>query len=141
MTDTADSARKHDDAFNAHDAAARRACEASDIAVVLPGGIELHGPDQVLGMVMMFWEGMPDVHLTIHSTVEQGDAIAVEGTLSGHHTGPIRAPQGEIPPSGNFVQLRYAGVKRIRDGKLASENLYFDQLEFLQQVGAMPGPA
>jgi hypothetical protein len=36
------------------------------------------------------------------------------------------------------VTLRYVSVKRIRDGKVAAERLHFDQLEFLQQVGALP---
>jgi ketosteroid isomerase-like protein len=34
--------------------------------------------------------------------------------------------------------LRYVSVKQTRDGKVATERLYFDQLEFLQQIGALP---
>jgi hypothetical protein len=30
-------------------------------------------------------------------------------------------------------------VRRCRGGEIVSEHLYFDQLEFLQQIGAMPG--
>ena len=61
-----------------------------------------------------------------------------EGTLTGTHTGTFRSPQGEVPPSGGRVTLRYASVKQIREGKLVSERLYFDQLSFLQQIGAIP---
>ena len=65
------------------------------------------------------------------------EIVFAEGTLTGTHTGAFRTPQGEIPASVNTVQLRYAAVKRFRGGKLVSEHLYFDQLEFLQQLGVM----
>jgi predicted ester cyclase len=58
--------------------------------------------------------------------------------VHGTHMGPFRVPAGEIPPSGNKVTLRFATVKEIKEGKLVSEHLYFDQLEFMQQIGAMP---
>ena len=35
------------------------------------------------------------------------------------------------------MSLRYATVKRFKGDRLVSEHLYFDQLEFLQQLGAM----
>ena len=62
-------------------------------------------------------------------------------TRSRHPHRHFRAPQGDIPASGNRIELRYATVKRVRDGRVASEHLYFDQLEFLQQLGALPAPS
>lgn len=54
------------------------------------------------------------------------------------HTGTFRSAQGDIPASGNRVAPRYASVKLIQEGKVALEHLYFDQLEFVQQIGALP---
>ena len=138
MSEIAEAARRHDDAFNAHDPAARRETEAPDIHVVLPGGIELDGTDQTVQFVSVFWDALPDANLSSSSALEQADTIAIEGTLSGHHTGTFRTPQAEIPPTQNPVTLRYASFKTIREGKVADERLYFDQLEFLQQLGALP---
>jgi steroid delta-isomerase-like uncharacterized protein len=128
-------ARRHDEAFNAQDADGRIAIEASDIEVVMPGGMKLRGREQVMEVVRAFWKAMPDVKIALESQLAAGDAVVAEGTLSGTHSGTFRTPQGEIPASGNSVTLRYAAVKRFRDGKLESEHLYFDQLEFLQQLG------
>ena len=61
-----------------------------------------------------------------------------EGFLTGTHTGVFATPQGEIPASGNPVNLRYASVKRVAGGKIVSEHLYFDQMEFMTQIGALP---
>jgi steroid delta-isomerase-like uncharacterized protein len=137
MADVGDLARRHDDAFNSQDADARREIEASDIEVVMPGGMTLSGHEQVMHVVRAFWEALPDARLTIHDEVVAGDVVVHEGTLAGTHAGTFRTPQSELSPTGNRVTLRYATVKRFDDGRLVSEHLYFDQLEFLQQLGAM----
>jgi steroid delta-isomerase-like uncharacterized protein len=138
MADTIEAARRHDEAFNAHDPEARIAAMTPDIETVLPGGMTLLGPEQAIGFLKAFWEALPDAHIIARNQVAEGDTIALEGTLTGTHTGTFRAPQGDIPATGNRIELRYAAVKKVRDGKVASEHLYFDQLDFLQQLGVLP---
>ena len=138
MSDPTEAARRHNEAFNAQDAEGRRAIEASDIEAVLPGGLVLQGPEQTLGIVRAFWEALPDARIVVDNQFVAGETVVAEGTLTGTHTGTFRAPQGEVPPSGNPVRLRYASVKQICDGKVVRERLYFDQLEFLQQIEALP---
>lgn len=139
MLESMEIARKHDVAFNAQDAQGRAAVEATDFEVIMPGGLVLRGSEEYLGVVNAFWEALPNAEITVDNTVCAGDTVVAEGALTGTHTGPFRSPQGEIPASGNPVRLRYASVKRIQDGRIVSEHLYFDQLEFLQQIGAFPG--
>ncbi len=139
MTEGLEAARRHDEAFNSHDAAARVATVTADIESVLPGGMTLRGPDQVAEVVGRFWEALPDVRVIADNEITSGAFAVIEGRLIGTHSGTFRTPQGDIPPSGNQVSLRYASVKRIEGGKIASEHLYYDQMEFLQQIGAMPG--
>lgn len=135
--DVMELARRHDEAFNSHDPDGRMAIESSEVEVLYPGGLELRGPEQVLQMVRAFWEAMPDGTIDVESQWAAGDVVFAEGTLRGTQTGGFKTPQGEIPASGNLVSVRYATVKRFEDGELVSEHLYFDQLEFLQQLGAM----
>jgi steroid delta-isomerase-like uncharacterized protein len=138
MADAVETVRRYDEAFNAQDPEARMANQTPDIEVVMPGGMTLLGPEQVAEVVQVFWEALPDGQISHENEVAAGDRVVIEGTLTGTHTGAFRSPQGEIPATGNRIQLRYASVRRIRDGKVASEHLYFDQLEFLQQLGALP---
>jgi steroid delta-isomerase-like uncharacterized protein len=138
MADAVAATRRHDDAFNAHDADARMASETPDIETILPGGITLRGHQEVVSFLAIFWEALPDAKVTYEGAVAAGDTVVIEGTLTGTHTGTFRGPAGDIPPTRNAITLRYASVKRVRDGKVASEHLYFDQLEFLQQLGALP---
>jgi hypothetical protein len=76
--------------------------------------------------------------ITRENEFSGADMIVTEGYLIGTHTGTFRSRQGDVPASGNRVSLRYASVRMVRDGKIAWEHLYFDQLEFLQQIGAIP---
>jgi steroid delta-isomerase-like uncharacterized protein len=138
MADALDLAQQHDEAFNSQDADARKRIEADNIEVTMPGGMTMQGPDQVIEVVRVFWEALPDGKINAEKSISAGDTVVNEGSLTGTHTGPFRSPAGEVPPSGNNVNLRYAAVKRFEGDKLVSEHLYFDQLEFMQQIGAMP---
>jgi steroid delta-isomerase-like uncharacterized protein len=140
MGDALEAAKRADEAFNAHDVDARLAANTDDTLFVMPGGTQLRGPEQA-DLLRAFWDALPDVTITWKNYVESGSLIAGEGVLTGTHTGPFRTPQGEIPPSGKQVTLPYAFIRRVEDGKIASERLYFDQMEFLQQLGALPEPA
>jgi len=137
MGEALEAAKRADDAFNAHDVEARLAVNRDDTELVMPGGMQLRGREQA-DVLRAFWEALPDATITWTNHVESGSLIAGEGVLTGTHTGTFRTPQGEIPPSGSQVALPYAFIRRVEGGKIASEHLYFDQMEFLQQLGAMP---
>ena len=137
MPTVIDLAKQHDDAFNSHDADARMAIEDPDVELTMPGGMTLRGHEQVMQAVRSFWEALPDSKVRPADHFAAGDVVVTEGAISGTHSGTFRTPQGEIPPTGNPVTLRYAAVKRFRNDRLVSEHLYFDQLEFLQQLGAL----
>jgi predicted ester cyclase len=140
MGEALEAAKRADDAFNAHDVDARLAVNNDDTELVMPGGIKLRGREQV-DVLRAFWEALPDATITWENHVESGSMIAGDGVLTGTHSGPFRTPQGEIPPSGRQVRLPYAFIRRVEGGKIASERLYFDQMAFLQQLGAPPQPS
>jgi len=52
-------------------------------------------------------------------------------------------PNGPIPPTGKRVTTHSVSILRMKDDLIASEHVYFDQLEMLTQLGlkpAAPGP-
>jgi predicted ester cyclase len=137
MADVIELARRHDDAFHSQDADGRAAIEAPDMEFVMPGGMTLRGHEQVMQAVRAFWDALPDATITAVDQVAVGNVVVAEGTIAGTHNGTFQTPQGEIPRTGNPVSVRYAAVKRFEGDRLVSEHLYFDQLELLQQLGAM----
>jgi hypothetical protein len=66
-------------------------------------------------------------------------AAAAEGTLTGTQDGVLRTPNGDVAPTGRPVELRWAAVYVIDGDTLKSEHLFFDQMDFLGQLGLVPG--
>lgn len=78
----------------------------------------------------------PDIDWTVLSFVEQGDAFADEWSFVATHTGPFQLPDGgELPPSGRRVELRGMEYVAVHDGKIVVDNLYYDNMAVLAQLG------
>jgi hypothetical protein len=53
--------------------------------------------------------------------------------------GPLATPTGEtLPPTGRRVSVRGVDVQTHLGGGVARHHIYFDQVEFLAQLGLMP---
>ena len=127
---------RHVAAFNARDEDAFP--WAADLEFVAPGGAQLRGRDEVLGFFHGFWEAFPDARNEVVRLIGEGSTCAGEGTFTGTHTGTMRTPTGELPPTGRRVQFGWMAMYEFRGDALASEHLYFDQAELLGQLGLMP---
>ena len=136
MSSARDVILKHIDAVNAHDNDAEP--WAADAELVAPGG-QANGRDAVLGFLGVFHEAFPDIRLEIKQLVTDGSAAAAEGTLKGTHTGVLHTPNGDVPPTGQAVELRWAAIYATDGDTLKSEHLFFDQMDFLGQLGLLPG--
>ena len=110
---------------------------AADAQMVAPGA-QASGRDEVLGFLGVFWEAFPDLRLENVQLVVDGSAAAAEGTLTGTHDGVLHSPGGDIPPTGRRVELRWAAVYATNGDTLKSEHLFFDQMDFLGQLGLLP---
>jgi predicted ester cyclase len=122
-------------AVNARDIDGYLANQQPDVEFVLPGGVTLRGRDQVRQYTEALWQAFPDGILAFGAQVFGGDAAATEVVFTGTHTGPVVTPNGSIPPTGRTVTLRSASIIRIKDGLVASEHVYLDQLEMMTQLG------
>jgi len=86
--------------------------------------------------------GFPDATYTVGTFVEQGDSFADEFTVVGTHTGPLLLPDGtRLPPTGRRVEIKGMELVRVRDGQIVVDNLYYDSMAVLAQLGLVPQPA
>jgi steroid delta-isomerase-like uncharacterized protein len=100
------------------------------------------GPQNVAehrGYAETFKAAIPDAHMEIERIVVEGDEVAAIGKFKGTHSGPLRGPQGEIPPSGNTLDLPFADFFTVTDGMITDHRTYFDQIAMFTALGAMPG--
>ena len=123
MTDPKSVIDRHVQAFAAKDAEAEP--YGADAEMVAPGG-QFAGRDQVLGFLGAFWEAFPDGRLEMVRSIGEGSSVAAEGVFSGTHTGILRTPNGDVPPSGKPVKLRWMAMYEVSGDELISEHLYFD---------------
>jgi steroid delta-isomerase-like uncharacterized protein len=101
----------------------------------------VHGRDELRGLLGVFWTAIPDFQHDVSDVVESGDLVALRGTATGTHTGPLVGPMGEIPPSGRTVSFPFAAWARVEDGMIREFRGYWDVMGFMQQIGAIPEPA
>ena len=111
---------------------------AADAELVAPGG-QASGRDAVLAFLGVFHEAFPDLRLNVKQLLTDGPAAAAEGTITGTHDGVLHTPNGDVGPTGRAVELRWAAVYLTDGDTLKSEHLFFDQMEFLGQLGLLPG--
>lgn len=135
MAETADVVQQHITAFNARDTEADP--WSADAEMIAPGA-SLKGRAEVLGFLGVFQEAFPDGRLEIRKLLVDGTAAAVEGTFIGTHNGILHSPAGDVPPTGKPVEFRWAAAYETGGSELLSEHLYFDQLDFLAQLGLLP---
>ena len=111
MPDAKDVILKHIAAVNDHDSAAEP--WAADAELVAPGG-QASGRDEVIAFLGVFHEAFPDLQLEV-------------------------TPNGDVAPTGKAVEFRWAAVYATDGDTLKSEHLFFDQMDFLGQLGLLPG--
>ena len=112
---------------------------ATDIEMKGPGA-SLRGLAQLRPYLEAWFTAFPDLKHQVVSTVDAGDTVTVELRITGTHTGPMRTPKGELPPTGRKVVWEACDVMQIAHGKVSSWHAYVDQISFLAQLGLLPAP-
>ena len=136
MPSARDVVLKHIDAVNGRDRDADP--WAADAEMTAPGA-QVSGRDNVIGFIAVFQEAFSDLRLEIKELLTDGSAAAAEGILSGTHDGVLPSPNGDVAPTGRAVALPWAAVYVTDGDTLKSEHLFFDQMDFLGQLGLLPG--
>jgi len=140
--DNATFARSLMESINAHDAERGAALIPDDTEwEEVPTGTRYRGPDGWREN-FSFWIGaFPDGRVEITNLVASDTAVVVEYVGRGTNTGPIASPEGEIPPTGRSVEMRFCDVWEFREGRLAGGRSYFDMASLMAQLGLSSEPA
>jgi len=78
----------------------------------------------------------PDSHITTEILIAEGDMVVGYFTYSGTQEGAM----GPFPATGKKADLKYLGILRIEDGKIAEMWVEWDNMTFLTQLGHFPLP-
>jgi ketosteroid isomerase-like protein len=129
-----------DDAWNAQDVDTFRARHKPDVIVRWPGttsptvGIKDHTEKSIA-----FWKTFPDQELDnrpYRVFFASGDWTCSIARFRGTMKGSMRTAGGiELPPTGKSFEVDFYTVARWDNGQIVEENLMYDLVTFMKQIG------
>ena len=119
------------------------ACYAEDAVIVTPDQGEIRGREGIADYFKQQADAFPDMNYEYLHKHESGDVAIDEGFFTGTNTAPLPMPSGEsLSATGKPVRVRACDAATVRSGLITNHRLYFDQVEFLEQLGLYPaGPS
>ncbi len=108
-----------------------------DVQTIDPGAGTLVGLDALKTYEQGFQRAFPDSKLVLKSAIQAGNKLAIEGVYIGTHTGPLRSPRGEIPPTNRPLSLEFSDLFEIDGNRITRHRIYYDQVQFMSQLGLM----
>jgi hydroxyacylglutathione hydrolase len=129
---------------------ARRYFEAIDrreleeaVALWMPGARDLVrgradviAPDGVRGFLAELMQAMPDLRMEVVSTTTEGERCGVQWRLRGTFAGP--GSLGGVAPTGSPIDLEGFDLVTVRDGLIAANDAFTDNMTVARQMGLMP---
>lgn len=92
------------------------------------------GPEEIAAYFEDAFAAIPDFHMDVIALVEQGDDVFVHWHLTGTHQGELLG----IAPTGKPLAIDGMDHFVIRDGRVLSNFVVFDQMQYARQIGMMP---
>jgi len=113
---------------------------AADAVLVAPDAGEIQGNEEVVAWSTEFLDAFPDARYESVYAHESGNTAIDEGYFVGTNTGPLVSPTGEtMPATGRSVRFRACDIATVEGGLITSHRFYFDQQEFMGQLGLVEG--
>lgn len=102
--------------------------------VVLHTVPEIKGAANAKAYYANYVTGFSDREFTVKETFAQGNKLTKYWVFKGKHTGDFFG----IPATGKTISVEGCTIATIINGKITEERDFFDNLEFLRQLGLMP---
>ncbi|AZQ73664.1 ester cyclase [Streptomyces sp. L500] len=121
------------DTWNRGDLAAMTRFWSPDMVHYGRDGEPLPGTD-VAAEMARFMNAFPDLRLTVHAMVAEGDLVATRLTVEATHKGEYLG----VPATGRAVRVPLLGQLRVVDGAVVEHWGVADGLYLLEQLGLLP---
>ena len=119
--------------INRKDLSGLRELWSGDIVVRFPDRT-CRGIAEVAGYFEDTFAALPDLRLEPVAVVEQGDDVFARWRITGTQTGPVQGIAG----TGRRIELDGMDHFVLRDGRIVSNFVIFDQMQYSRQLGILP---
>lgn len=128
-----------DDAWNAQDLDTFAKRHKTDTVVRWPGQPATHGVEAHKQEALDFFRAFPDQHLDNRPykvlIASDGWTCSV-ARFKGTFSGPMKGPDGsDIPPTGKSFEVDFCTVAHWDNDQIVEENLFYDLVSFMKQIG------
>lgn len=94
------------------------------------------GIDSARAFYSNFLTGFSNIKFTIVDVFGQGEKLVKQWNFKGKHTGDFFG----IPATGKDVDLDGSTIVLMKNGKIAAEQDFFDNMDLMTQLGLIPTP-
>jgi steroid delta-isomerase-like uncharacterized protein len=129
----ADLVRWNFEAINRRDASMLKQLWTAETVVRFPDRT-CTGADEIAAYFEEVFAAMPDWHMEAVRIAAQDDDVFVRWHLTGTHSGPLLG----IEPTGKALAVDGMDHFVVRQGKIVSNFVIFDQMQYARQIGMMP---
>ncbi|HZN72975.1 MAG TPA: nuclear transport factor 2 family protein [Micromonosporaceae bacterium] len=113
-------------------------CYAENAVIITPDQGEVTGRDQIIEWWRPFLEGFSELAWEPLRELEAGNTAIDEGWFGGVNTGTLHLPTGDqLPPTGKRIRVRGCDIATVQDGLIVEHHFYYDQMDFLGQLGLL----
>src|SRR5205809_2726234 len=102
--------------------------------VVMHANPDIVGIDSARAYYANYLTGFSNIIFTIKDVFGQGNKLVKHWNFKGTHTGVFFG----IPATGKTVSIDGVTLVRMQNGKIEEERDFFDNLDFMTQLGLMP---
>jgi steroid delta-isomerase-like uncharacterized protein len=95
----------------------------------------IRGIPEFLEMCRIGNAAFPDMRIEVSNIIASDNAVVCEIHCIGTQTGPMKTPQGVIPPTNQKTDTRLVDIWEIRNGKITGVRTYFDSAPMQQIAG------
>ena len=99
-----------------------------------PPGITTAGLQGLKDIIALYRASFPDMKMTYHHVVADGDMLMAHGTWMGTNSGPFMGG----PATNKFVSGEFVDILRFENGKSVEHWEVSDNLSFMTQMGLIP---
>lgn len=128
-----------DDAWNGQDLDTFSKRHKEDVIVRWPGQAPTHSVQDHRQEAIDFFKTFPDQHLVnrpYRVFFASGDWTCSIAHFTGTMKGPMRGADGkDIAPTGKSFDVDFCTIARWDNGQIVEENLFYDLVTFMKQIG------
>jgi steroid delta-isomerase-like uncharacterized protein len=107
---------------------------APDAAIRTPLPIDATGAELLKQVWAMLLRIYPDIHLTVHDVIAEGDKVVTRNTVTGTHQGEFMG----VAPTGKTVTYDEIFIFRFADGRVVETWGVVDVYAQMRQLGLVP---